>query len=173
MKEKTKDVSNSPLEKVDIIENGEFVANGKKYFLEPQISLERFKAMSQYEIEISFATSFKKLWKDLNDLRAMLNKAEFVDSAVKLRDIMEGLHRVNDARNHHPILWYCTLILNTEDEDRRAVDEKVMNDKIKDWEEAGIPISSFFELVLHTVNGLPGSLRDVILSTSEKNQTKS
>lgn len=173
MIENNEDVKNGPLEKIDIIGEGQFVANGKTYFLEPQISLERFRAMSQYEIEISFATSFKKHWEDLKELRAMLNEARFVDSAVRLRDIMEGLHRIQDARNHHPIMWYCTLILNTDNEDRRAVDEKVMDEKIRDWEREGIPISCFFELVLHTVNGLPGSLRDVILSTSEKIQTKS
>lgn len=162
--------SQNALKKIDIIANGEFVANGKTYFLEPQISIERFKKMNEFEIELSFATTFKKHYASLRELKDIMNQARFVDGAVKLNNIMVGMHRVLDNTNHHPILKYCALILNTDDEDRKAYDEKVMNDKIKDWQEEGVPIESFFSVALHTVNGLHPSLKDVFHNTSETNQ---
>ena len=164
--------SDNALQEFDIIGSGEFLANGKTYFLEPQISIERFRKMNEFEIELSFATTFKKHYASLNELKKILNEARFLDSAVKLNDILLGMHRVMDANNHHPILKYCALILNTHEEDRRAYDEKMMDEKIKDWQEAGIPIMSFFSVALHTVNGLHPSLKDVFQNTSEKTQTK-
>lgn len=165
--------SENALQMIDIIAEKEFTANGKKYFLEPQVSVERFRKMSEFEIELSYSTTFKRMYAGLNELREILNQAKFVDAAVKLRDIQEGMQRVTDTSNHHPIMKYCALIINSHEEDRRAYDEKIMEEKIKDWEEEGIPIASFFAVVLHTVDGLPGSLRDVILSTSDKSQNKS
>ena len=161
--------SDNALKEFDIIKDGEFEANGKIYFLEPQISIERFRKMNEFEIELSFATTFKKHYAGLNELRAIMNEARFVDGAVKLNDIMLGMHKILDNSNHHPILKYCALILNTDQEDRRAYDEKVMNDKIKDWQEEGVPIMSFFSVALHTVSGLHPSLKDVFHNTSEQN----
>lgn len=163
--------SENALKTIDIITDGGFECNGKVYFLEPQISPERFRKMTVFELELSFATSFKKLYRDLNELRQELNKTNFVDSAVKLRDIQEGLHRLDDKRNHHPILKYCACILNTKDEDRRGFDEKMIDEKIKDWQEGGISIQSFFAVVLHSVNGLPGSYNELIRGISEKTAT--
>lgn len=164
--------SERALQPIDIMANGSFEANGKKYFLEPQISIERFRKMNEFEIELSFATTFKKHYAGLNELKTILNEARFVDGAVKLNDIMLGMHKILDKNNHHPILKYCALILNTDEEDRRAFDEKIMADKIEDWQEAGIPISVFFQVALHTVNGLHPSLKDVFHSTSEETPKK-
>jgi len=163
--DKVVDKSHSPLEKIDILNEGEFVANGKKYFLEPEISIERYKMMNKLELEIGYSTTFKKHYKGLNDLYALLNNMKLVDASIKLRDVMESMNRMDDQNNHHPILKYCTLILNTKDEDRRAVDEKVMAEKIEDWEKSGIPISCFFVVVLHSVNGLLESYKEIIQKT--------
>lgn len=164
--------SDNALKVIDILGNGGFEANGKKYFLEPHVSPERFRMMNEYQIELSYSTTFKKMYADLTELRNLLNKAEFVESAVKLRDIQEGMIRLTDRNNHHPILKYCALILNTHEEDRKIFDEKLIEEKISDWQEAGVPISSFFPVVLHTVSGLRESLKDVTQSTSEKTNPK-
>jgi len=163
--------SDNALRDIDIISQGSFKANGKEYFLEPHISPDRFRKMNEYQIELSYSTTFKKMYADLKELREILNQARFVDAALKVRDIMEGMHRITDANNHHPILKYCALILNTHEEDRRAFDEKIIDEKIADWQEAGITIQSFFPVVLHTVSGLQESLNDVTQSTSEKTKT--
>ena len=169
---KTKGAGKRALKQVDIIQDESFMANGKEYFLEPQISIERFRKMNEFEIELSFATTFKKHYAGLQELKDVLNEARFVDGAVKLNDIMLGMHRILDKNNHHPILKYCALILNTKDEDRRAYDEKIMTEKIEDWQEEGIPVSSFFQVALHTVSGLHPSLKDVFHNTSEKKKTE-
>lgn len=158
---------NKALKKVDILSDGKFTANGKTYFLEPEISIERYKMQNKLELEIGYSTTFKKHYKGLNDLYALLNNMKLVDASIKLRDVMESMNRMDDQNNHHPILKYCTLILNTENEDRRIVDEKVMADKIEDWEKEGIPISCFFVVVLHSVNGLLESYRGIFQKISQ------
>lgn len=170
MKEKSKGSDNA-LKDIDIINDQEFVANDKTYFLEPQLSIERFRESQRLEIEISFSTTFKKHYKTLSDLKEVLNQAKFVDAAVKLRDIMEGLIRIGNKNQHHPMMRYCALILNTHEEDRKAFDEKLVDEKIADWEKEGIPVSSFFAVVLHSVSGLLGIYKEIILSTSESQKT--
>ncbi len=159
--------SDNALKEFDIIKDGGLTIGDVEYFLEPQISIERFKRMNEFEIELSFATTFKKHYAGLKEVKSILNEARFVDAAVKLNDVLVGMHRVLDHSNHHPILKYCALILNTHNEDRKAFDEKIMDEKIKHWEEAGVPIMSFFSVALHTVNGLHPSLKDVFQNTSE------
>ncbi len=175
MSEKNKEyrTSENAPKLINIIEKGSFIANDVEYFLEPQVSVERFRKMTEFEIEVSYATTFKRMYAGLNELRQVLNEARFVDAAVKLRDIQEGMQRATDPRNHHPIMKYCALVLNTHEEDRRAYDEKIMDEKIKNWEEEGIPIQCFFDVVLSLVSGLPGSLRDAILNTSANQKEKS
>lgn len=165
-------MKHNKLKPVDIITLGEFQAGGKTYFLEPQISIERFKLAQKLELEISFSISFKKHYKQLESLYDKLNNMKLVEASIQLRDVMESMKRLDDMNDIHPIMKYCALILNTEDEDRRWVDEKAMEKKIKDWQDAGIPISSFFAVVLHSVSGYLEIYKKIIQSTSESQEVK-
>lgn len=157
-----------PLEFLNILELQKFEANGKTYFLEPHISLDRYKASLKLELEISYQTTFKKHYQSLEALYENLNKMQLVDASVKLRDTLESLRRLDDVKDHHPVLKYCALVLNTENEDRNAVDEKVIEEKIADWKAAGIPMNSFFAVVLRSVNGLLPIYRENTRDTSAK-----
>lgn len=163
-------VKTTPLEPMDILKKGEFTANNRLYFLEPQISLERFKAAQKLELEITFSMTFKKHYKHLEGLYDSLNNMKLVDASVQLRDLMESMKRLDDMNDIHPIMKYCALILNTKDEDRRWIDEKEMNVKIKDWEMEGIPISSFFAVVLHSVAGYLEIYKEISQSILENQE---
>lgn len=152
---------------LDILTLQKFTANGKEYFLEPHMSIERHKVAQKFELEISYSVTFKRMYKGLNELYDLLNNLKLVEASVKLRDTMEGMSRIDDQNNHHAILKYCTLILNTHEEDRDKWDEKIMAEKIEDWQREGIPVTSFFAVVLRSVSGLLEIYRENSLATSQ------
>lgn len=159
---------NKPLEYIDILESGEFQANGKTYFVEPELSIQRFREKQKLDLEIAHNTSFKKHYDGLKEMWDMLNELKLADATVQLRDILDGLVRLDDKHDNHPIFKYCALILNTKDEDRRRVDEKLVDEKINDWEEEGIPVRSFFFVALGTISGLADTLRENFPSSSSE-----
>ena len=164
---------NKPLEYIDILNTQEFEANGKTYFLEPHMSIERYEISNKLELEIAYATTFKKMHSDMKEVFGLLNENKLANAAVQLNDMIQGVQRIDDKSNHHPVMKYCTLIFNTKDEDRRSWDEKAMDEKINDWKEAGIPITSFFAVVLRSVPGLLPIWREIFQDTSpEKNEQK-
>ena len=164
--------SKNALKPINILKNGgfEFELDGKihKFFFEPHISVERYRAMQKIELEMSYALSFKSLHGGLKELYASMNKMEFVESAVKLRDLIEGTHRIDDEANYPSIMRYSALILNTEDEKRTIYDEQLINSKIDLWVRGGVPIQSFFQIALHSVNGLMENYKENTLNSSTK-----
>lgn len=170
--ENEKMISENRLKPVDIMKNGgfEIEVDGEKikYFLEPHISTERFKMMQKFELEMTFATSFKNLYKKLGEVYDTLNKGKFADSSVKIRDIIEGTHRIDDENNFPTIIKYASLMLNTNDEDRKVYDENQMKEKIENWTKAGVPIQSFLAVALYSVNGLIQSYKENTQNTSKK-----
>lgn len=134
------------------LEDVNFIANGNKYFIEPQISIERFKQMQKLEIEFSFGSSYKELMSGIKECYASINKGQFGDSAVILHNLMNSISNLESRE--HPILEYCALFINREGEDRRAYDEKINAEKIIDWKEEGIAMHDFFKLAVNMVSGL-------------------
>lgn len=142
-----------------------FEANGKTYFIEPEISAERFQKMQELEIELGYGSSYKKLYEGLGQVYSLLNQNKFADSAVHVHNLMNSLATLEERRS--PIMEYCACFINTESEDRRKFDEKVVADKIADWEEEGIDYFSFFNLAVNMVSGLKENYLKFIQDTSE------
>ena len=161
--------SENKLKPVDIMKNNgfEIEVDGVKvkYFLEPHLSVERYKMMQKFELEMSYSVSFKHLYQKLSDVYDTLNKGQFADSSVKIRDIIEGTHRIDDENNFPAIVKYASLMINSENEDRKSFDENEMNKKIEIWNNAGIPINTFFAVALHSVNGLMQSFKESTQNT--------
>lgn len=134
------------------LEDLEFMAKGKKYFIEPEISAERFAKMQELEIELGFGVNYKTMQEGLGEAYELLNRGKNADAAVHIHHIREGI--VGLENREFPILQYCACMINTENEDRRKWDEHVMNEKIKDWNEEGIEYTSFFPLAINMVRGL-------------------
>lgn len=147
----TKEENKNKLKKLTISDTS-FEANGKKYFIEPEISPERFAKMEELQIELGFGVSYKKMFEAWSDQKEYLNNLNFVDAAVQADNMMNGIAGIEDRR--HTILQYCACFINTEDEDRRRFDEKIVAQKIADWEEEGFDYLSFFNLAVNMVSGL-------------------
>lgn len=148
-----------------------FEANGVKYFIEPHISAERFAMMQELEIELAFGIDYKKMFTAWQEQEAYLNGMQFVDASVQARGMLNGIADLESRR--YPILQYCACFINSTDEDRRAYDEKIMNDKVENWLSEGIDYQSFFKLAVNMVRGLKENYNEYILSISQpKNETE-
>lgn len=129
----------------------EFEANGKIYKIETSLSIERFCEFQILEKEFAYSMDFKKMFNELLELREMMNKLKFVDSAVKLENIVKGIVKIE--QKEPTALKICALFINTEDEDRSIITEDMISNKIRDWKIEGYEVQGFFMLALNTVNG--------------------
>lgn len=168
---------NEATEKADIENNGTrlkeldlgkpiFEANGKEYFIEPHVSAERYKEMQLLEVHLGFGLDYKTMNENLREIYEDLNEQQFADAAVGIYNLMEGVGDVESREM--PVMKYCTMFINTDKEDRRVVDEKVMNAKLEDWKKEGIAYHSFFLTAINMVNGLKENLEKHIQDTSKK-----
>lgn len=144
----------------------EFVANGKLYFIEPEISAARFQRMQELEIELGFSLSYDKMFKGLKESYELLNKQKFADAAVFLHNLMTSIGKLEEKKTY--IMEYCAMFINSADEDRRVVDEKIIEQKMKDWEEEGMDYHSFFTLAVNMVHGLKENYLKFIHDTSQE-----
>ena len=74
MEEEKKENDGTKLKELKFGDNT-FEANGTKYFVEPQISAERFAKMQELEIELSFGFNYEHHFKNLRKLKENLNKS--------------------------------------------------------------------------------------------------
>jgi hypothetical protein len=137
------------------LEDLKFEANGNEYFIEPEISAERFAKMQEFEIELGFGINYKTMLDGLGEAYQLLNEGKNADAAVHIHHIREGI--VGLENREFAILQYCACMINTMDEDRREWNEQVMNNKIKDWNAEGIDYRCFFPLAINMVRGLKES----------------
>ncbi|MGG5503228.1 hypothetical protein ACPDHQ_07330, partial [Myroides odoratimimus] len=70
----------------------------------------------------------------------------------------------------HPVLRYCALFINEEKEDRRIINDQMIQSKINDWQEGGVDMNSFFLLLLSLVKGGKEEFKKYIQNTSSQNQ---
>lgn len=136
------------LKKLDL-ENGSFIANGKKYFFEQNLSIKRYAKYQEIEKELGFSMSFKNIFDELLDIKNLMNKVNFVEVAVKLDNLTRSVAKLEEKQ---PIaLRMAALFLNEENEDRTTITEDMINQKIEDWSE--YEVEGFFQLALSSVNG--------------------
>jgi len=153
------------LKKIDLSDL-KFTANGKEYFVEPEISAKRFAVMQELEIELGFGVTYKKMFEGLGEAYELLNAGRNADAAVHIHQIREGIAGLENRE--FPIMQYCACFVNTKDEDRRDWDEKIMAEKIEDWNKEGISYLSFFPLAINMVRGLKVNYVQYIQDTSKK-----
>lgn len=127
-----------------------FEANGKTYFVETQLSIERFHDYQIYEKEAGFSMDFKGMWQQLAEMRKELNAVKFVDAAVRLDNLLTGMSKIQEKE--HVLLKMCALFMNTEDEDRGVINDDMISAKIEDWKNE-YDVQGFFTLALNTING--------------------
>lgn len=148
------------------LEDLEFTANGKRYFIEREISAERFAKMQEFEIEMSFGVTYEAMDNTLLEVYNLIQEGgRIADVAVIVHQAREGIQDI--VNREQPILKYCTCFINRENEDRRRFDENIMADKIKDWEEEGMNHLDFFPLAVNSVRGLKENFKLSIQDTSK------
>lgn len=123
------------------IKEGQFVANGKTYRLEKQISIARKIESDKLIAEIATGGSVGSLFNDLKKLYELCNQQKFADIAVTLHNKMNVLKGWNERQD--PVLALCALYINEVNEDRRTITDERIKQKIADWMEAGIEYGFF------------------------------
>jgi hypothetical protein len=129
-----------------------FVANGVRYHIEDSLSIERWVFMQQLSIEMGFGVEFDEMLKAWQEQMNFLNKQNFVDAAVQAYNMVKGITKV--FQRNPQILRFCSLFINTDDEDRSTITEDIITRKITDWKAEGLNIDGFFEFSLLKVKGL-------------------
>lgn len=146
----------------------EFVANGKTYFIESELSIARFHQYQILEKEAGFSLSFKSMVETLKDAYLDLNQMRAADASVKLNNLLNGITKIDEKE--HVLLKICTLFMNTEDEDRGEINDDMISTKIADWKNE-YNVNGFFTLALNTVNGyfkIYAEMHRIISKVTEK-----
>lgn len=155
----------SPLKRIDF-EAGRFEAGGKTYFIEGSLTIERYAHFQIYEKELAYGFTVKGIYDKLNDIKKLLDKTRFVDSAVYIVDLMRGISKLEEREP--TILKICALYCNTEAEDRTIINQDMITQKIEDWKREGIDMRDFFDLACSSVNGLHELYQTVTRSISDQ-----
>src|SRR5690606_28437853 len=118
-----------------------FEANGKKYILENKLSIARAIEAGKIELEIYdlnqrvIKNTLISAYNDLNGNNPE-KTVKFADAAQKIGRLVNKLE-AGVKMEDNPVFRYAALYINQENEDRRTITEELINEKIKDWNEAG------------------------------------
>lgn len=149
----------------------EFTANGNKYYILGEVTMERYQKMQELQIELGFAASYKEIYDGLGEIEQMLNEVRFVDAAVTINNLRRKTAGLE--KRHHEIQKYCACFIVRDDEKITEFSEKVMDEKIADWNAEGINPDSFFALAVNTVRGLRDNWLSYIQDISSPTPTQS
>jgi hypothetical protein len=134
---------------------GEFMANGKKYIVKSFISIERFQEYEKLAPQLTMGIGFDEMFTSLKKAYGYLNtpQPKPLDAGIIIHNLMNGIKGINDGKRVHPALKMAALVINREDEDPAKYDEKLMLDKINDWQAEGLDMMDFFDLSLSSIQG--------------------
>lgn len=128
-----------------------FTANGKEYTVVTGMSIERFMKYQELEIEAAYGLSVAEMIKKHSEAITLLNSLKFVDAAVLLSNMANGINKMRSRV--HPIFRLCALFINTKDEDATTITEEQIEAKINDWKAEAISIEFFFSCAKTTMLG--------------------
>lgn len=154
-----------------------FMANGHEYFIDAnRISLRRWKEYEKLGPRISFGIDFERMFAQLNEAFNALNGKNIATASVIIHNVMSGVKDILDEKRVHPSLMMCALLINRKDEDPGEYSERMMLEKISDWEEEGLDVMPFFSFALKSINGLRETYLKLIADKTEtilkKNKTE-
>lgn len=151
------------------LEDKSFVANGKTYYIERSVSADRYKEYLKLEAEFSFGSSAVDIFNSLSLAFDALDSVPLMEMTLKhITDAKVILHNTISAvaliaDRELEVMKICALFINQKDEDRRFYDEKVVTEKINDWNQEGFDVSCFFGLAV----SFSGSLRPIYEASSQ------
>ena len=161
----------STLKSIDLSETS-FIANGCEYFIERDISIQRSVYSEAAKIELESAVKVGKQLEDWVKVYELANAQKFADIVVLAYNNRRGFKDFFET--HSPILKLCACFLNAKDEDRRYINDDLVNKKIADWSEEGISMQSFFALALtflkFEVEGYKSATESILTLIKEFNE---
>jgi len=133
----------------------EFQANGQTYYIrgpKDGIGLRRYAMLKKMLSVVGFDASFPEQMQLLGEVRQELEKvaqgqARFFTAVEKVLNMQKAIEQTND-RNYDFSLYTASLFVVRKGEDLAAHTDELAEEKIKDWEAAGIHEEDFFFLVL-------------------------
>lgn len=134
------------------LDKPEFMANGHKYILTEDLSVERWRKFEDYQALVGLGRSFQDVYEEVKNIYEALQKPNVADAAVLAHNILKGIKDKLDNR-HHPALMICALFINREGEESADYDEKLMYEKVEDWKIEGYAVQDFFQLAWNFVPG--------------------
>lgn len=124
---------------------GKFTANGHTYHIGDSLSLSRYQEYEKLQSHVGFGTDYMGIVARLKEIDQHLNKVQFSKAAVATHNLMNGLAKKADGQAH-PTLMICALFINREGENAALYNEKLMEEKIEDWQKEGLGMEGFFDL---------------------------
>lgn len=148
----------------------EFEANGHKYYLESEITTERYKWYEKYSLELAYGLDFASVHNNLGNIIKIFNDGKDVEAKAGLYNMYTSLKTRLEDRSDRA-LRLCTLFILREGENPAEYDLKLANEKIKDWEAEGYSMNDFFTLAFNLIPGLLKALEEssqISLENQEK-----
>lgn len=152
---------------------GEFMANKKKYIIKNSLSIDRFKEYEKLVPQLTMGIGFDEMFSSLKKAYGYLNSSQPkpVDAGIIIHNLMNGIAGINDGKRIHPALKMAALVIDREDENPGTYDEKLMLDKINDWQEEGLNMLDFLDLSLSSIQGFNEKL-SLLTQEKQKEQKK-
>lgn len=124
-----------------------FEANGKTYYIETSdLSIERWAKYEELVLEMQYGVNQVEMFNQFAEITKLANNLQFADIAILAHNMQNGMLTVMERQ---PVaLKICAIFINEEDEDRGAINDAVITQKITDWSEEGYSIGPFFQLAL-------------------------
>lgn len=131
-----------------------FVANGKIYLIEKELSADRWVKQNELETEMGFGMTYKELKSSLVKIYNLSNEngGRIGDIGRLSYDAVNGISKMLDK--HPQILKFCALFMNTPDEDRKVISDDLIEQKCEDFRKEGFAINGFFAFALSFNSGL-------------------
>lgn len=147
-------------------ESTEFTANGIKYFVKQSLSVERFRWFEKYQIDFGFGRTYKSIADSLKKAVELGNKGKGIEAWNIILNLISAIGDGLEKRTNNAMLL-CALFIVSEDEDLTKWDEQEQLIKIKNWNDEGYDVNSFFQLAANLVQGFIDDLEETLPDTSE------
>jgi len=157
-------IEKKQVKRLDLSKN-EFVANGKNYYIEQDITTERYRWFEKYSIELAYGADFETVHNNIGNIINMFNDRKDVEAKHGLFNIYTSLkNRMEDRTDR--ALKLCSIFIMKEGDDPAIFDEKIARENINDWIKEGYAMQDFFTLAFNLIPGLLNALNSDSLTDS-------
>lgn len=155
------------LKRIDFSQNW-FMANGKKYVIETEFSIERWVMKEEIEMEVQYGVSVREMFVAWEEVYGLANQQRFADIVIHAYNKIKGLEKFTEREPS--MLKFCALFCNVDGEDRKVITSDMITQKINDWKSEGLAISDFFTLAANTSLGFIENYRKATAKFSNKEE---